>query len=69
MPLPARVGLRLEYWTCIQHQPGSQARWMPSFPPPQNRKDFAMDKQQLRFIYRPQPERLPRWLGRVLSWF
>jgi len=28
-----------------------------------------MDKQDFRFVYRPQPERYPRWLGRVLSWF
>jgi hypothetical protein len=32
------------------------------------RKEIAMEKQDFRFVYRPQTARYPRWLGRVLSW-
>ena len=34
-------------------------------PDPEN----AMHSHEFRLVYRPSPDRLPRWLHRVWAWF
>jgi len=29
----------------------------------------AMTKHAYRLVYRPEPDRLPRWVARLLLWF
>ena len=43
-----------------------QARPDPTPPPP---PETAMRPADLRQIYQPRPERLPRWVLRVWGWF
>jgi len=28
-----------------------------------------MNKHDFRLVYRPEPERMPRWVARFLMWF
>jgi hypothetical protein len=32
-------------------------------------QECPMNKHDFRLVYRPEPERLPRWLSRLLVWF
>lgn len=33
------------------------------------RPSLAMTKNAYRLVYRPEPDRLPRWVARLLLWF
>ncbi len=33
------------------------------------RHSNAMNKHDYRLVYRPEPDRMPRWVARLLMWF